>query len=109
MTTAAPTPDCKACRTRTKRGFEGQCPACAAERTRRERTVIASCSSTVFLDYTNWKGERRTRRVTPITVDFTSTEWHPEPQWLLTALDLDKGGEVRTFAMKDIHSWKAQP
>jgi hypothetical protein len=28
----------------------------------------------------------------------------PEPQWLLEAVDTEKGA-ARTFALKDIHSW----
>ena len=50
--------------------------------------------------YTNWKGNVSERHVTPITIDWGSTEWHPEPQWLLHAFDLDKGAE-RHFALKD--------
>lgn len=53
--------------------------------------------------YTNWRGERGNRRVQPTRLYYGSTEWHPEPQWLLEAIDLDKG-EVRAFAVKDIGS-----
>jgi hypothetical protein len=52
--------------------------------------------------YTNWRGEFSVRRVLPIRVWFGSTDWHPEPQWLLRALDLDKGGE-RDFAFSQIN------
>lgn len=58
----------------------------------------------VRIDYTNWRGERSTRLISPLLITFTSNEWHAEPQWLLSALDVDKG-VVRTFALKDIHSW----
>lgn len=57
----------------------------------------------VALDYTNWKGERSQRRVVPIRIYFGSTEYHTEEQFLLEALDIDKGTN-RTFAMKDIHN-----
>jgi hypothetical protein len=30
-----------------------------------------------------------------------ATEWHPEPQWMLQAFDLEKR-EHRLFAMRDI-------
>ena len=61
----------------------------------------------VIIDYTNWRGERRTRAIFPITIEFGSTEWHPEKQWLLSALDLeDEHLTEKKFALKDIHSWK---
>lgn len=54
----------------------------------------------VKLTYTNWRGETSERTITPKTVYFGSTEWHPEPQWLLRAFDHDKRAE-RDFALKD--------
>ncbi len=65
-------------------------------------------ATSVIIDYTNWRGEFSLRRIEPRRVYFGSTEHHPEPQWLLEAMDLDKG-EWRTFAMKDITGWKATP
>lgn len=62
----------------------------------------------VEIDYTNWKNERSVRRIVPINVYFGSNQYHPEQQWLLEATDLDKNAP-RTFAMKDIHSWKPIP
>lgn len=57
------------------------------------------------IDYTNWRGERRTRIIRPLGVLFNSTEHHPEPQWLLSAIDVEKN-DVRFFALSNIHSWK---
>jgi len=54
--------------------------------------------------YRNWRGIVAERRVIPQGVRWGSTEWHPEPQWLLLALDADKG-EAREFAMRDILSF----
>ena len=54
----------------------------------------------VSLTYTNYRGETSVRRITPLGLRFASTEWHPEPQWLLIAYDHDKG-ENRNFALKD--------
>lgn len=54
----------------------------------------------VTLTYTNWKGETAERAIIPRRVWWGSTEWHPEPQWLLTAFDVDKQAE-RDFALKD--------
>ncbi|WP_287335937.1 hypothetical protein [Mesorhizobium sp.] len=49
--------------------------------------------------YTNWRGETSLRTITPDKVYYGATEWHPEPQWLLTAYDHDKLA-VRDFALK---------
>jgi hypothetical protein len=43
----------------------------------------------VLLDYTNWRGDRSTRRVIPRQVHLAAVEWHPGEQWLLDAWDLD--------------------
>jgi predicted DNA-binding transcriptional regulator YafY len=59
----------------------------------------------VTFTYTNWKGETRERRVLPSQLAFTSSKWHPEMQWILIAIDLEKK-TYREFAMKDIKDWK---
>ena len=51
--------------------------------------------------YTSWRGERSLRTVTPYgSLDFSSSEWHPEPQRLMTAFDYDKDA-ARGFALSD--------
>jgi predicted DNA-binding transcriptional regulator YafY len=55
----------------------------------------------VCIRYRNYKGETAVRRINPGHIWFGATSWHPEPQWLLEAIDLDKGAE-RSFAMSDI-------
>lgn len=57
-----------------------------------------------WIDYTNYRGERDYRRVHPLKLSFGSNEWHPVPQWMLEAMDLDKSA-LRTFAMAKIHDW----
>ena len=59
-----------------------------------------AADNAVSLTYTNYRREVSVRTITPRRVWFGSTEWHPEPQWLLTAFDHDKGAE-RDFALKD--------
>lgn len=54
----------------------------------------------VTLTYRNWRGEVAERTIIPRRVWFGSTDWHPEPQWLLTAWDAEKGAD-RDFALKD--------
>jgi predicted DNA-binding transcriptional regulator YafY len=62
---------------------------------------------TVEIVYTNWKGETAKRIIKPIELWYGATEYHPEAQWLLRALDIEKNDE-RNFAMKDIEGWKAE-
>jgi predicted DNA-binding transcriptional regulator YafY len=59
----------------------------------------------VHIDYINWEGKRSLRRIKPLKIFFGSTNWHKEPQWLLKAMDIDKG-EERDFALKDILKWE---
>lgn len=58
----------------------------------------------VFIDYTNHRGERAVRKIRPLSINFTSTQYHPGFQWILHAVDVTKS-ERRHFAMKDIHGW----
>lgn len=55
--------------------------------------------------YTNWKGVTKVRKIIPIRIEFKSTEWHKEKQWILTALDVEKQ-EERGFAILDIKDWR---
>jgi predicted DNA-binding transcriptional regulator YafY len=58
----------------------------------------------VLIDYTNWRGERRWRRIRPLRVAFENSEWHHDTQWILHAVDVEMAA-MREFAMKDIHAW----
>lgn len=55
----------------------------------------------VTVTYTNYRGETATRKIQPSRLFWGSTEWHPEPQWLLEAWDFGKSA-VRVFALKDM-------
>lgn len=55
----------------------------------------------VTVTYTNYRGETTTRKIQPSRLFWGSTEWHPEPQWLLEAWDFGKSA-VRVFALKDM-------
>ena len=61
---------------------------------------------TVQIVYTNYRGETSLRRIVPERIHFARTEWHPEKQWLLDALDIEKNA-MRSFALKDIRAWIA--
>ncbi len=62
-------------------------------------------SERITFIYTNHRGETRARRVLPLSIWFGSTEWYPEPQWLLRARCLDHDAE-RDFALEKIKDIK---
>lgn len=74
----------------------------ASERDGGEAAVVMSVGGDILeFGYTNWRGECGVRHAIPRKVWFGSTEWHPEPQWLLTAFDVEKKAE-RDFALVDM-------
>lgn len=60
----------------------------------------------VTILYRNWRGEVSRRRILPRFIRYGATEWHPEPQYVLEAFDLDKGAD-RSFALADVLRWGA--
>ncbi|MCE7028433.1 hypothetical protein [Jiella avicenniae] len=52
----------------------------------------------ITLRYTNWRGETADRTIIPERVWFGHTEWHPQDQWMLNALDVEKD-TYRDFAL----------
>lgn len=63
--------------------------------------ALVTFNKVLGFHYTNYKGETAYRKVRAMSVFFGTTQWHPEPQWMMQAIDLDKG-EYREFAMKDM-------
>lgn len=53
--------------------------------------------------YKNYRGEVSERTVIPMRVYHGATDWHPTPQWLLEAWDMEKDA-VRAFAMEDMQA-----
>lgn len=51
--------------------------------------------------YRNWRGETSVRTAVPIKIWFGKTSWHPDEQWFMKAIDVEKG-EERDFALIDI-------
>jgi predicted DNA-binding transcriptional regulator YafY len=68
--------------------------------------VATEPGTAIEILYTNYRGETARRKIVPGTLRFGATEYHPQPQWLLDAFDVEKQAE-RTFAMHDIQEWKA--
>ena len=54
-------------------------------------------------DYTNYRGEESYRKVVAHSVYYGKSEWHPDPQWLMRAIDIEKN-EFRDFTMKDMRN-----
>lgn len=69
----------------------------AADRPYREPT------QQITFVYKNWKGEIRERRVIPLNIEFGHDHYHYPDQWLLHAIDMEKGAR-RTFAFEHILS-----
>jgi hypothetical protein len=67
--------------------------------------VYSDEQTTVTILYRNHRGITSYRRIVPRAMTFGECEWHPGPQWLLTARDVDKRAD-RTFAMCDVLEWK---
>lgn len=56
------------------------------------------------VDYTNHRGERRRRNLIPLTLEFGSTNWHPQPQYFLVCVDTEKTtGEARHYPLSGFH------
>jgi hypothetical protein len=51
--------------------------------------------------YKNWQGVVADRTARFEALIYTSNEWHITQQWLIKAIDLDKG-EERLFALQDM-------
>ena len=65
---------------------------------------LLSGSTLVEFTYTNWRGETSRRRAIMLRLFRGTTEWHPEEQWLLEGIDLDKR-RPRTYALKDVKEY----
>lgn len=79
-----------------------------AESLRSATLVNAAMPRSALVDYVNWRGERRWRRIQPVAVVHGWNEWHPTPQWLMVALDLEQPfhDELQTFALSGIKEWR---
>lgn len=66
-----------------------------------------SMSDVVQIDYTNWRGVRRYRKIRPLGIKFCCTQYHLDMQWIVWVIDEEDGSDVvKAFAMSSIHEWK---
>lgn len=68
--------------------------------------VIGGYMENLEFDYVNYRSEVSRRKVIVHNISYGTCEpWHPDPQWIMYALDLEKN-EFRYFAMKDMTNVK---
>lgn len=64
--------------------------------------IVLTIGNRVRVRYKNWRGETAERNVLIMSGPvWTSSDHHPEPQWLMWVVDLDID-ESRLFAIKDM-------
>lgn len=66
-----------------------------------ESPKMIAMGMTIQFDYVNWQGVPASRKAEVQAIHFGATEYHPEPQWLMSARDTEKQAN-RVFAMKDM-------
>jgi hypothetical protein len=59
-----------------------------------------SDNGTMKMIYRNYRGEVSERTIAPNRIVYGTTDWHPEPGWLLEAVDVEKKA-TREFALAD--------
>lgn len=64
--------------------------------------VPLDLKQSIRVDYTNYKGERRIRKVIPIKIKFGHSDFHKMDTWLMDVYDLEKEA-FRTYAFLGIH------
>lgn len=63
----------------------------------------------VWIDYINYRHERRWYRILPVQMRWAANDYHKEEQWLIEAMDLDRPGVVREFAWTHIKEMRNTP
>lgn len=72
-------------------------------------TIHINSSKYIVFEYTNYKGEKATRTAMPQKLEWGTTPYHKEPQWLLRCICPDKDYAERSFAMKDMLNVRYEP
>jgi hypothetical protein len=82
----------------TREVEKGFCEACLVVN---DQHWCKASGNPLHFGYVNYRGEYSKRRATPISFEFGESEYHTSPQWLMRAVDHDKG-EIRQFALNDM-------
>ena len=64
---------------------------------------------TIRVLYENWKGTTSWRHLLPLAWYYGATQWHPQPGYLLTAVDLEGENKVKDFSMSGVKDWSSGP
>lgn len=64
-------------------------------------TIKITTSRPMKVRYTNYRGETSNREIQGREIFFGSNEYHPEPQWLMRGIDMERFVE-RVFAIRDM-------
>lgn len=56
----------------------------------------------ITFEYTNHRGDKSTRRITPAGIRFGASEYYPEPTWLINGWCHDRGA-WREFNMRNMY------
>jgi predicted DNA-binding transcriptional regulator YafY len=65
------------------------------------KSMVSQPTQQICFQYKNWRGETSRRIAIPIGLWFGRTDWHPNDQWFMKALDVEKD-EERDFALVDM-------
>lgn len=69
-----------------------------------EDQVVINLGMETTFTYTNYKGEKRIRKIVPLRLYFgVALPYYDTPQWLLEGYDLVKQGR-RVFALNNINT-----
>lgn len=72
-----------------------------------ELVCLLPAGRLTYVTYRNHRGETALRMIAPLGIYHGSTEHHPEPQYLLQVLDLDRR-DHRMFSLRGIVSWQCE-
>lgn len=68
--------------------------------------MVKARPTALEIDYTNHRGERRVRRISPVFLKYIRSEFHgPDLHYIMVAVDLERN-VLRSFLMSNIHSMK---
>lgn len=66
-----------------------------------ESTTLGEPVKELRFVYKNWRGDTSVRTALPVEIWYGKTDWHPNEQWFIKAVDVEKG-EERDFALVDM-------
>jgi hypothetical protein len=68
---------------------------------------ILELEGSLWIDYTNHRGERVWRHILPSYIWYGISKYHEGKQWFIISMDLDKM-DTRCFALSSIHKFSSE-